>query len=221
MELDREKNLSPFLFSLFLNDLETFLKAKNVTGLESISGDLENQLNICLKLFIILYADDTVRLSESESDLQAQLDVFHEYCLTWKLKANIDKTKIVIFRSGRTPQNLSFKYNGSEIEVVKNFNYLDIIFSKTGNFNLAKKRLVDKAVVSMYAVLKLGREHNLSIKCLLSLFDKMVKPILLYGCEIWGFGNNDVLEKVHLKFCKMILNHKTSTPNYMIYGELG
>jgi hypothetical protein len=50
---------------------------------------------------------------------------------------------------------------------------------------------------------------------------KMVKPILLYGCEIWGFGNNDVLEKVHLKFCKMILNLKTSTPNYMIYGDLG
>ena len=49
----------------------------------------------------------------------------------------------------------------------------------------------------------------------------MVKPILLYGCEIWGFGNNDVLKKVHLKFCKMILNLKTSTPNYMIYDELG
>jgi hypothetical protein len=80
---------------------------------------------------------------------------------------------------------------------------------------------VDKAVVSMYEVLKLRRKHNLSIKCLSSLFDKMVKPILLYGCEISGFGNNDVLEKVLLKFCKMILNLKTSTPNYMIYGELG
>ena len=34
------------------------------------------------------------------SDLQAQLDAFHEYCLTWKLKVNIDKTKIVIFGSG-------------------------------------------------------------------------------------------------------------------------
>jgi hypothetical protein len=55
---------------------------------ESISGYLENQLNIYLKLFIILYADDTVILSESESDLQAQLDAFHEYCLTWKLKVN-------------------------------------------------------------------------------------------------------------------------------------
>ena len=73
----------------------------------------------------------------------------------------------------------------------------------------------------MYEILKLGRKHNLSIKCLLSLFDKMVKPILLYGCEIWGFRNNDVLEKVQLKFCRMILNLKTSTPNNMIYGELG
>jgi hypothetical protein len=41
-----------------------------------------------LKLSVILYSDDTVILSESESDLQAQLDAFHEYCLTWKLKEN-------------------------------------------------------------------------------------------------------------------------------------
>ena len=44
MELRQGENLYPFLFSLFLNDLETFLEAKNATGLESISGDLENQL---------------------------------------------------------------------------------------------------------------------------------------------------------------------------------
>jgi hypothetical protein len=90
MELDREK-IIPFLFSLFLNDLETFLEAKNVTGLESISGDLENQLKIYLKLFIILYADDTVILSESESDLQAQLDAFHEYCLTCILSKRLNR----------------------------------------------------------------------------------------------------------------------------------
>jgi len=24
----------------------------------------------------------------------------------------------------------------------------------------------------------------------------MVRPILMYGCEIWGYGNNNVLEKV-------------------------
>jgi hypothetical protein len=33
--------------------------------------------------------------------------------------------------------------------------------------------------------------------------------------------NNDILEKVHLKFCKIILHLKVTTPNGMIYGELG
>jgi hypothetical protein len=42
----------------------------------------------------------------------------------------------------------------------------------------------------------------------------------IYGCEICGMGNNDILERVHLKFCKLLFNLKTSTPSYMIYGEL-
>ena len=65
------------------------------------------------------------------------------------------------------------------------------------------------------------KRHNLSIECLLDLPDKIVKPILLYGCEVWGFSDNYVIEKNHLKFCKLILHLKQSTPNCMIYGELG
>jgi hypothetical protein len=64
----------------------------------------------------------------------------------------------------------------------------------------------------MYEVLKIERMYKLSIKCLLVLFYKMNKPILLYGCEVWGFSNNDILEKKHLKFCKILLKLKTSTP---------
>jgi hypothetical protein len=45
-------------------------------------------------------------------------------------------------------------------------------------------------------------------------------PLLLYGCETWGFGKNDIIERVHLKFCKLLLHVKTSTPNFMVYGEL-
>jgi hypothetical protein len=37
----------------------------------------------------------------------------------------------------------------------------------------------------------------------MDIFDKTVKPILLYGCETWGFGKNDIIERVHLKFCKL------------------
>ena len=43
----------------------------------------------------------------------------------------------------------------------------------------------------------------------------------MYGCEVWGFSNNAIVERVHLKFCKLLLHLKPSTPDFMIYGEPG
>ena len=53
-----------------------------------------------------------------------------------------------------------------------------------------------------------------------SHIDKVVKPIVVYGSEAWGFKNYHMVEKVHLKFCKLLLNLKTSTANCLVYGEL-
>jgi hypothetical protein len=66
---------------------------------------------------------------------------------------------------------------------------------------LQKNHLADKALKAMYEVLKMGRMHKLSIKCLLDIFDKMIKPILLYGCKVWGFSNNDMLDEFFMELC--------------------
>ena len=160
-------------------------------------------------------------MSESKEDMQNQLNVFNDFCKKWKLKVNAEKSKVLVFSNGRLPANLKFTYHNRDLEIVPNFSYLGITFSKSGSFNAAKKDLVNKGTKAMYEVLKKGRLHNLSIQCQLDIFDKTVKPILLYGCETWGFGKNDIIERVHLKFCKLLLHVKTSTPNVMVYGELG
>ena len=49
----------------------------------------------------------------------------------------------------------------------------------------------------------------------------MVRPILLYGCELWGLSNCDIIERVHLKYCNRLLNLKSSTSNCVIHGEVG
>lgn len=49
----------------------------------------------------------------------------------------------------------------------------------------------------------------------------MIAPILLYGCEVWGIENVEMIDKFQLKFLKLILRLKQSTPNCMIYGDLG
>ena len=215
------ENLSPFLFSIFLNDLETFLTSHNAQGLHTMCNKVEQDFGIYLRLFVLLYADDTILLSESPEDMQQQLNIFNDYCKLWNLKVNVNKTKIVIFGRGRQLPNTHFYFNDTHVEVVDEFKYLGVVFSKNNSFKENIKQLYDKAVRAMYGVLSKCRKHNLSIDCKLDLFDKIVKPIVLYGCEIWGFSNCYLIEKLHLKFCKHILDVKQSTPNFMVYGELG
>ena len=50
---------------------------------------------------------------------------------------------------------------------------------------------------------------------------KLSSKFFSYGSEIWGFSNNESIERVHLKFCKILLKLKMSTPSYLIYRELG
>jgi hypothetical protein len=87
----QQENLSPFLFSLFLNDIDTFLENENITGLQTISDEIENNLDIYLKLFILLYAEDTVLLAETANDLQAQPSSFG-HCVVCVLSFG-DKTQ--------------------------------------------------------------------------------------------------------------------------------
>ena len=49
----------------------------------------------------------------------------------------------------------------------------------------------------------------------------MIVPILLYGSGVWGCENNDIVEKLYLKFCRMLLGVNSKTTKCMVYGELG
>jgi 6-phosphogluconolactonase (cycloisomerase 2 family) len=52
------------------------------------------------------------------------------------MKVNVDKTKIVVFSKGRLPRNLIFNYNGTYIEIVKDFNYLGIVWDLNSNLDV-------------------------------------------------------------------------------------
>ena len=62
---------------------------------------------------------------------------------------------------------------------------------------------------------------QLEIDTQLVLFDSLILPVLLYGCELWGHEITTELEKIHTKFCKNMLYLNRSTSTVMLYGELG
>ena len=76
----QSEHLLPFLFSIFLNDIEDYFCQLGGIPLENIRDKLESELHVYYKLFSILYADGTVILSESKDGLQKALDIFELYC---------------------------------------------------------------------------------------------------------------------------------------------
>ena len=69
----------------------------------------------------------------------------------------------------------------------------------------------------MFSMLVKARQLSLPIDIKCDLFDKIVLPVLLYGCEIWGHRSIDKLEIFYRNF---LLKLNKSTPSGMVYGEL-
>lgn len=175
-----------------------------------------------LQLYLLLFADDAVLVSETPDGLQRSLDNLHEYCTRWNLNVNIQKTKIVVFRKGGgLGQIYHWQYAGQEIEIVNSFNYLGILFSCGGSFMQNAKYLSDKALKAMHSLIQITKDVETPVNIMLHLFDSLVASVLNYGCEAWGFLNAECVERIHRKFLKYILNVKISTNNYAVYKELG
>ena len=144
-----------------------------------------------------------------------------EYCHLWKLKINVSKSKVTVFSRGKARNRPEFYFGENKLDVVDHYKYLGLNFNFNGKFTVAKKELYEKGNRAMVSLLRKGRQLQLPIDIQLQLFDVLVKPVLLYGCEVWAHEGTDILEKLHLRFCKYVLGVNKSTCTNMVYGELG
>ena len=89
---------------------------------------------VLLKVFALLYADDTIVLAENEKELQLALDSVHEYCTLYNLTVNTSKTKIIVFSRGKVKRYPIFSYGDDIIEVVSEYVYLGVTMNYNNEF---------------------------------------------------------------------------------------
>ena len=58
-----------------------FWENASLNGFETVSNCIEDKLNIYLKLFALLYADNTVLMAETHDDLQNILNKFGDIAI--------------------------------------------------------------------------------------------------------------------------------------------
>ena len=208
--------LSPLLFNIFLSDLQAKIDAP-----EHHAPLLDNDHPIsCL-----IWADDLLLLSRSESGLSKMLQNLNEYTSTNGMHINIDKTKVMTFnRTGKLLRK-SFYLGEHKLETVKEYKYLGFMVTPRGGIETGLKDLKDRAMKAFYKMKhQLGPQFRKHPLITIKLFETLIQPILLYSSDFWGIlkqPRNNPIEIMHMKFCKELLGVQRQTTNAGVLLELG
>ena len=138
----------------------------------------------------------------------------------------------------KRPKNIDFKFNGQPLDTVQCYNYLGLKISNSGSFTAAIKELSSKASRAYQSLRNALFGLAIPPKLYMKLFDILIKPIALYGCEVWGacghktqnmtdilntllFLNKNPYELLHVKASKQILQISKCASNFGTLAELG
>lgn len=205
-------NLSPTLFSLYINDLAKTLKEN---GPFISVGDLH--------INILLYADDMVLIADNENDLQTLLDIMHKWCMKWRLSVNKEKTEIVHFRPTRRKlTRFTFTYGSEQLNIASSYKYLGIILDEHLKYDVCVKTLASSGGRALGAIIAKFR----SLKGIgYSSFSKMyvagVQPILEYASGVWGYIKSKEIDYIQNRAFRYFLGVNRFSPIAGMAGDMG
>ena len=73
----------------------------------------------------------------------------------------------------------------AKCKVVRHYKYLGLTFNYNGKFTTAKNKLYEIENRAIFVLLRKSRQVQLAIDVQLHLFDALVKPVCICGCEVW------------------------------------
>ena len=205
-------NLSPTLFTLYINDLVAELKKLDI-GIK-----INHQV-----VSLLLYADDLVLITESEQDLQLLLNKLSEWCKKWQIKVNESKSKVMHFRPKRTrATEFKFKYMTRELDMVQFYKYLGVMFDEHLSFQNCAEVLAGSAGRALGGIIsKFKTMKDCSFKTFEKLYNAGVVPILDYGCVVWGHKDFKSIDDLQNRAMRFYLGVHKFAPILGLEGETG
>lgn len=204
--------MSPTLFSIFVNDLATRVKALNL-GVDSALQ----------KTTILLYADDVAILADNENDMQIILNEINDWCSEWNMSVNISKTKVMDFRKKNVEKtDYEFKLCGNTVEYASYYKYLGVYLDEHLNFDKHAEMLSKSGSRALGAVIARYKNlDNMGHKTFTKCYEAYVCPVLDYSSEIWGYINASKMDSVQNKGMRVFLGVHRYAANQMIEGDMG
>ena len=127
-----------------------------------------------------------------------------------------------MYVSKRKPASLPvIHYNNIPLRWVDSFRYLGVNIHRTNNLSKGLKLTCHQAKKAQSTLDMHTSSHPTVSLNHIFIFDCLIKPVLTYGCAVWGSGNIAEIEKCHLQFMKQTLKVKMTTNSCVVYAETG
>ena len=203
--------ISPFLGTAYLEQLsEALAKDNESTRLASISIDH------------ILYADDMAIFSTNLNSLQRKIDSLNSVCESIGLNINTSKTFWTAFCKKKPRGLKDIHINGDTIQYVKTPKYLGVHISEKADFQEHIKLRSNKSNRALAICINFQRRYpSIQFPLILSLYEKMVVPSLLYGSEVYGWKNAECLATVAYRHLKRYFSLPKQVSREALYWALG
>lgn len=179
---------------------------------------------------IATFADDTAILSVAETEdianliLQNAINELTNWTKKWRIKLNNTKSVHVNFTNKPT-SNLPIYIDNLQIPYSNNAKYLGMTLDAKLRWNEHVKKKCDELNIK-WSKLKwlIGRKSVLSIENKILVYNQQLKPIWLYGLQLWGCTyqkNLDQVQKFQNKVLRSIVNAPWYIRNVDLHRDLG
>ena len=204
--------LSPLLFNLYINDL--------ICEVSSLGEGVEigNE-----RIHILLYADDIVLVAQSETNLQKMLDCLNNWCTKWRLKINVEKTKVVHFRrTGEPRTDVNFLCGNETIGIVEQYRYLGLILTEFLDYSVMSKAVALSAGRALGLIIAKSRAYGgIPYNCFTKLYHVLVVLVISYGAAVWGTREFSHVNEIHNRACRFFLGLGKFAPVVAVQGDMG
>ena len=112
-------------------------------------------------MFLLLFADDVILLSDTVVGLQNQLNALKQEADRLFLNVNLDKTNIMVFRKGGHHSVYEkWWYGELEVKVTNSYKYLGVIFTTKLSLNATWSEVCRKGKRGVIEILRAMRKLN-------------------------------------------------------------
>ena len=156
-----------------------------------------------------LSANDCARVTNEESDLQLMLDSVSQSAKLFGLTISLEKTEILHQPApGGNNTVPVITIDSIQLANAESFRYLGSIMSQDGTFCREADVLISKASQALGRLRnRVLNHHNIRLSTKLKVYNAVVIPSLIYGCEFWILRRRYIKkpENFHMRAFRSIL----------------